>query len=178
MNKFLCSAFAAALLTATALPTSAFAMQEASQADIIVTAQHQKMWDKGSKLESEGLTAMEKAKKKLISFSADVVNAQNKRDSARAQAENANAEFRNLTASIPYFSDPEEAARWARQVDKAAGEWAKYSDRRMDGREELDKSSKKQIKAQAEVDKAQAKIDQGRALKAEAERLSRFDRAR
>ena len=105
-------------------------------------------------------------------ISADVVDAQNKRDSSRNRSDNASAEFRKLTSNITYFSDAEEATRWARQVDKAASQWAKYDDHRGDGRKDLDKATKKQRKAQGAVDKAQAKVDRGRSMKAEAERLT------
>ena len=144
----------------------------AANAPIIVTGKFKKNWEKGSKLEAEGIKELEKAKNTLVGHSADVVEAQNKRDSARARAENASAEFRRLTSSQSYISDAEEAARWAKQVEKAASEWAKYDDRRLDGREDLDKSSSQQKKAQAAVDKAQSKIDRGRTMKMEAERLS------
>ena len=139
---------------------------------IVVTAKHKKNWDKGSKMEADGLKELEKAKNNLVGYSADVVEAQNKRDSSRARGENAATEFRRLTTSQSYFSDPAEAARWAKQVEKAASEWAKYDDRRLDGREDLDKGMSRQSKAQASVDKAQNKVDRGRAMKREAERLS------
>lgn len=165
-------AAAGLVLAATAMPVTAIAQDTMSAPTIVVTGKYQKDWDKGSKLEAQGIKELEKAKKALIGYSADVVNAQNKRDSSRARSENASAEFRKLTASPTYFSDAAEASRWARQVEKAAAEWAKYDDRRGDGRAELDKAMKKQSKAQAAVDKAQAKIDRGRTMKAEAERLS------
>lgn len=165
-------AAAGLVLAATTLPAVAVAQDSMAAPAIVVTGKYQKDWDKGSKVEADGIKELEKAKKALIGYSAEVVNAQNKRDSSRARAENASAEFRKLTASTTYFSDAAEAARWARQVDKAAAEWAKFDDRRGDGRAELDKAMKKQSKAQAAVDKAQAKIDRGRTMKAEAERLS------
>lgn len=158
-----------------ALTTPASAQQEVTPT-VIVAPQYERDWNKGSKLEADGLRDLEKAKKDLVRYSADVVDAQNKRDSSRARAENAASEFRKLTASQSYFSDVEEAARWARQVEKAAAEWAKYDDRRGDGRDELESASKKQRRAQEAVDKAQAKIDRGRTMKAEAERLSMLER--
>lgn len=163
-------------LAIAGLPTVGLAQESDPTSAIVVTAKHQGLWDKGSKLEAQGLKDLESAKKKLIGYSADVVGAQNKRDSSRSRAENASAEFRKLTTSVTYFSDPQEAARWARQVDKAAAEWAKYDDRRGDGRQDLDKGVKRQRDAQEAVDKAQAKVDRGRAMKAEAERLSRLPR--
>lgn len=160
-------------LAIAGMPAVALAQETDSASAIVVTAKHQGLWDKGSKLEAKGLKELEAAKKKLISYSADVVDAQNKRDSSRSRAENASDEFRKLTSSVTYFSDPQEAARWARQVDKAATEWAKFDDRRGDGRQDLDKGVTRQRDAQKAVDKAQATVDRGRTMKAEAERLSR-----
>lgn len=176
MNKLFSSALASALLVSVAIPSASFAQIQAGQQEIVVTAENQKLWDKGNKLEMAGLTEMEKAKKDLISHSANVVNAQNKRDSSQAQADNYSAQFRNLTTPVQYFSDPAEAARWARQVDKAASGWAKYDNRGGDGSSDFSKSSKKQVNAQATVDKAQIKIDKGRTMKAQAESLSMMRR--
>lgn len=171
------SVFAAAglVLAATTLPSIAIAQDALPAPELIVTGKYQKAWNKGSALEAEGLKELEKAKQALVRYSADVVSAQNKRDTARARSENAAAEFRNLTANMTYFSDAEEASRWARQVEKAAAEWTKHDDRRGDGRQDLDEATKQQTKAQEAVDKAQAKVDRGRAMKAEAERLSRLE---
>ncbi|MGN3974196.1 hypothetical protein [Tsuneonella sp. SYSU-LHT278] len=165
----------AILLATVGMPATAAAQDAMPAPQIIVIGKYQKDWDKGSKLEAEGLVALEKAKKDLVRYSADVVDAQNKRDGSRARSEHAAAEFRKLTSNITYFSDAEEAARWARQVEKAASQWAKYAERRGDGRKELDAATRKQSQAQSAVDKAQAKVDRGRAMKAEAERLSRID---
>ena len=170
------SLFAAAglILAATALPPMALAQDALPAPELIVTGKYQSAWDKGSKLEAQGLKELEKAKQDLIRYSADVVSAQNKRDTSRARSDNASAEFRKLVNNSGYFTDAAEAARWARQVEKAAAEWAKYDDRRGDGRADLGEATKRQAKAQAAVDKAQAKVDRGRTMKAEAERLSRL----
>lgn len=168
------SFFAAAglVLAATAMPVVAVAQDALPTPTIVVTGKYQETWDKGSELEAQGLRDLERAKKDLARYSADVVDAQNKRDGSRAQSDNASAEFRKLTASITYFSDAGEASRWARQVDMAASQWAKHDDRRGDGRKDLDKAMKKQRQAQEAVDKAQATVDRGRTMKTEAERLS------
>jgi hypothetical protein len=170
VNKLI--ATAALVLATTAIPAIAAAQVSTPAPTIVVTGKYQKSWNKGSSLEAEGIRDMEKAKKELVRYSADVVNAQNKRDSARARAENAADEFRNLTAAPIYFSDAEEAVQWARRVEKASSDWAKFDARRGDGRAELDKAMTKQRRAQQAVDKAQAMIDQGRTMKTEAERLS------
>lgn len=160
------------VLAATALPLPAIAQPATAIPTIVVAGKHQKAWNKGSKLEVEGIKELDKAKKDLVRYSADVVDAQNKRDNARARSENASADFRRLTSTQTYFTDADEAASWAQQVDKAASSWAKHDDRRTDGRDDLDKAIKQQRKAQAAVDKAQDKVDRGRTLKADAERLS------
>jgi hypothetical protein len=165
------------ILPAMMIPAAVSAQQEGAQqttvaAPIVVTAKYMKDWTKGSKMEAEGLKDLEKAKNNLVGYAADVVEAQNKRDSSQARGDNASAEFRRLTANPIYFADGEEAARWAKQVDKAASEWAKFAERGTDGRDDLDSAMSKQNKAQAAVDKAQNKVDRGRTMKIEAERLS------
>lgn len=162
----------ALVLAASAMPMTAIAQDITQTETIVVLAKFQKDWNKGSALEAQGLKELEKAKTKLIESSADVVSSQNKRDSSLARSENAAGEFRNLTSTMPYFSDATEAARWARQVEASAKEWAKYDGRQDDGSDDLEKARKAQIKAQAAVDKAQLKIEKGRTMKFEAERLS------
>lgn len=161
-------AFAASVAV---LPAAASAQAEAAP-QIVVSAKYQKDWDKGHEMEAKGLAELEKAKRDLIKHSADVVEAQNKRTSAGAQGMNAEEKFRALTQPVPVFTSPDEAARWARQVDDVAKEWAKYSDRQGDGAKAFEKSVERQNKAQAAVNKAEARIERGRAMKAEAERLS------
>lgn len=171
--KIFIAAIALAIPALTAPSIASAQGTTASVAEpIVVTAKHKKSWEKGSKMEADALKDLEKAKNNLVKYSADVVEAQNKRDSSQARGDNASAEFRRLTASQTYFADAQEAARWAKQVDKAAAEWAKYAERRTDGRDDLDTAMSKQNKAQAAVDKAQNRVDRGRAMKMEAERLS------
>lgn len=172
MKSFLLSAVAIATFSTGALANQNVQSPNIGTSDIVVTAKNQKLWDKGNALEGKGLTSYEKARKSLIDSSGDVVKAQNKRDSSSAQSDRASNEFRNLTAVVPNFSSGEEAKKWAESVDSAASDWAKYADRRSDGRDDLEKASKAQNKAQDQVDKAQAMIDRGRAMKAEATRLS------
>ena len=161
------------LLASAAIPSVALAQEEmAVTENIVVTAKFQRDWDKGSGMVTNGLRQMEKAKTRLISASADVVNAQNKRESALAQADNAAAIFRNITTNMPYFADAQEAKLWSQQVTKSATEWARFDAQRDAGASAFDKASKSQAQAQAAVDKAQARIDQGRAMMANAEQLS------
>lgn len=165
-------AAASLAIATTALPAVAIAQDAMAVPTIVVTGKYQERWEKGSKLEAEGLGDLEEAKKNLVRYSADVVDGQNKRDGSGDQSDNASAEFRKLTSNMAQFSDGKEASRWARQVEKAASNWAKYDNRRGDGRNELNKAMKKQTKAQEAVEKAQLKVERGRAMKAEAERLS------
>ncbi|NJM49892.1 MAG: hypothetical protein HC843_02580 [Sphingomonadales bacterium] len=139
-NKIILTIAAASL--AIAAPNTLFAQQSGIAPAAIVSGKLQKQWDKGSKLERKGLANRAKAEKSLADASRDVINAQSKRDNGRAIGENAKAEFLQLTSATPYFADAQEAARWARQVDKVAGLWAKHDDRRLDGRADLEKAQK------------------------------------
>lgn len=172
MNKFLIILTASIALSGASITAQNIQSENIATTEIVVTAKNQKLWDKGNQLEAKGLTAYEKARKNLIESSSDVVKAQNKRDSSAAQSDRASAEFRNLTSVVPNFSNGEDAKKWSESVNNAASEWAKYADRRIDGRDDLTKSSKAQNKAQEQVDKAQAMIDRGRAMKTQAVSLS------
>lgn len=159
-------------LTSLAMPQTGIAQELHAAVEIVVSAEHQRDWDRGSKIEAEGLRDMQKAKRDLVKYSADVVNAQDLRDTSLSRAENARQAFESLT-SRPFFSDPSNAREWARQVEATASDWEEYSDRSEKGAKDLRKAQKRQTNAQTKVDEAQAKIDEGRALKAEAERASR-----
>lgn len=165
---FVSSAIALAM---AGLPVAAAAQNAPANPQIVVSGKFQKDWDKGSKLEAEGLKDLQQAQRDLVGYSADVVNAQDKRDTSNKRAENARDAFQNLTAR-PFFSDPEEARKWAKQVESAATDWAKFDARREDGAKELRKAQDRQADAQKAVDKAQDKIDRGRTLMADAERAS------
>ena len=175
MNKFFVGAATALALAGT--PAIVSAQQPAATPQIVVTGKFQKDWNKGSQLEAEGLQELEKAKKNLVGVSADVVNAQNKRDSSHSRAENARQTFENLTNQM-VFSDPEEARKWAKRVESAASDWAKYHARREEGVKELRKAQKRQSSAQDDVAKAQDKIDKGRTMMVEAERASMRQQSR
>ncbi|MFC4293212.1 hypothetical protein ACFOWX_12375 [Sphingorhabdus arenilitoris] len=171
-KKIILSLITASMAFAT--PQLAVAQQDESAPAIVVTAKLQKQWDKGSQLELKGLKERAKAEKALADANRDVIAAQSKRDNSRAIGNNAKDEFLKLTSPVPYFADADEAARWARQVDKVAGEWAKHDDRRLDGRADLEKAQKKQAKAQSALAKAQSDVDQGRSLKLDAEQRSQI----
>ena len=159
-------------LAALAAPQAAFAQaDEAPAGSIIVSGEFQKDWNKGNKLEAEGLGELQKAKDSLVRYSADVVNAQDLRDTSQDRADNARLAFEALTQR-PYFSSPEEARKWAKQVEDAASDWEKYQSRRDEGAKDLVKAQKKQADAQEDVTKAERKIEKGRSLMAEAERSS------
>lgn len=161
---------AAAAFTLASGPIAS-AQETTDPSPIVVMAKYQGDWDKGSKLEAEGLAALEVAQRDLVKYSAEVANAQDKRDSSQSRAENARQAFQSLTAR-PYFSDPNDARDWARQVQGAAADWAKYDARQGDGANELRKAQKRQAGAQEAVAKAQSRIEKGRSLMAEAERSS------
>lgn len=161
-------------LATLAAPQVAFAQDQQAEATIVVTAKHQKAWDKGQKREAEGLRDMQKAKRDLVKHSASVVNAQDLRDTSQSRADNAREAFESLTAR-PFFSSPEDAHKWAKQVENAASDWDKYSERVEKGAKDFRKAQDRQADAQEAVDKAQRKIDEGRAMKAEAERASLLD---
>lgn len=163
---------AGAAFVALSAPVALSAQTIAAEATIVVTGQHQQDWQRGSALEAEGLKTLEKARKELVKHSADVVEAQSKRDIAGQRAANARATFESLTSTGLVAPSSKDAHRWAKQVEEAASEWSKHEARGADGAKALEKALKRQGKAQAEVDSAQAKVDLGRKLKADAERSS------
>lgn len=163
--------FGALVLAAISLPQTAYAQTDSQQPAIVVTAKNQKDWNKGNALEAKGLVTLQKANVELVRYSADIVTAQENRNSAQARAENARMSFENLTAR-PFFSDPVEARKWAKQVDSSATEWERNIKRGEKAQGELDKAQKRQETAQKNVAKAQQQVDEGRALMARAERDS------
>lgn len=167
------SIFAAAslALATTAMPGVAFAQDSAPEQTIIVTGKYQSDWNKGSSLEAQGLAERQKAQKDLVKFSADVVNAQNARDAAQAQALNARSEFQTLVSQAMTITDPDRARDYGQDISKFAKAWENFNDRAQSSANDLEKASKAQRKAQTAVDKAQAKVDRGQAMMADAERL-------
>lgn len=166
MKTFL---FASGLaLAALAAPIAAQNQSETDGTTIVVSAEHQKDWDRGNRIEAEGLRELEEAQRDLVRYSADVVDAQGKRDSSQDRANNARQAFESLTAR-PYFSNPDDARDWAKLVEETASEWKRFAARSDDGAEELRRAQRRQEKAQEAVEKAQEKIDEGREMMAEAE---------
>lgn len=171
------------MLGALALPLSAQAQDQtgaavATQSDtIVVTAEFQRDWDRGSKLEAEGLADLGKAERNLIRYSADVVNSQNTRDTNEAQASNAR---RNFEAQLTQtnFMTGKEARIWANSLESVAEDWEEYSDTMEDASKDLERALKRQSDAQNEVQKAQAKVDRGRGMMRSAERESQAARVR
>lgn len=158
-------------LASLAAPHMAVAQDQQTAADIIVSGKYQKDWDRGHKLEAEGLRDLQEAKRDLVKHSAAVVNAQDLRDTSQSRADNAREAFESLTVR-PFFSSADDAYKWAKQVESAASDWDKHSARSEQGVKDLNKAQKRQADAQEAVDKAQAKIDRGSAMKADAERAS------
>lgn len=159
----------AALLSLTA---PVLAQPMAAGSSIVVTGKHQQDWQRGNTLEAEGLKALEKARKELVKHSADVVDAETKRDVSSQRAANARGQFESLTKVGAASPSAKDSQRWAKQVEEAASAWAKHEERGAEGSKALTKAMKRQSKAQASVDEAQAKVDLGRRLMADAERNS------
>ena len=158
-------------LASLAAPQVAFAQDQQATSEIIVSGKFQQDWERGNKLEAEGLRDLQEAKRELVKQSAAVVNAQDLRDTSQSRAENAREAFETLTSN-PFFSDANDASKWAKRVEGAASDWDKYSERSEKGSKDLKKALRRQASAQEAVDKAQVKIDRGLAMKADAERAS------
>ncbi|MEL7453750.1 MAG: hypothetical protein AAGJ50_10310 [Pseudomonadota bacterium] len=169
MKTFLVASILA--MASIAAPQVAIAQTDRTTASIVVSGEFQKDWDKGSRLEAEGLRDMQSARRDLVKFSANVVNAQDLRDTSQSRSDNARETLESLTAN-PFFNDGTDARKWAKRVENAASDWEKYEERREKGAKDLRKAQKRQNDAQKAVDNAQAKINKGRALKSEAERAS------
>lgn len=168
--KLLMAASGLVLATLT-LPQVAMAQSEASQSTIVVSAENQRDWDKGNALEAKGLRDLQEANRSLVRHSADVVTAQETRDTSRSRAENARQAFESLT-NRPFFSNAKEARRWSQQVEATAKDWERFTDNGEGAARDLKKAQSKQAKAQEQVDKAQRQVDEGRAMMAAAERAS------
>lgn len=163
-------------LATTAMPFVAAAQDSAQEQPIVVTGKYQSDWNKGSSLQAQGLTELQESQKSLVKFSADVVNAQNARDAAQAQALNSRSEFQTLVSQAMSITDPDRARNYGKEINNFAKAWENYNDRVQASTSDLDKASKEQRKAQAAVDKAQTKVDRGRAMMTDAERLSQARR--
>lgn len=169
------------VLGALALPLCAHAQDRTTGAApsdvIVVSAEFQRDWDRGSKLEAEGLADLGKAERDLIRYSADVVTSQNSRDTNEAQASNARRNFEaQLTQSN--FMTGKEARDWAQGLESVAKDWEKYSDTMENASKDLERALNRQSKAQNAVQEAQAKVDRGRAMMRSAERESEAARLR
>lgn len=172
-----------ALALPLALPLAAQAQDQAASAGtaqtdtIVVSAEFQRDWDRGSKLEAEGLADLGKSERNLIRHSADVVTSQNTRDTNEAQASNAR---RNFEAQLTQtnFMTGKEARDWANGLEKVAKDWEKYSDTMEGASKNLERALSRQSKAQNEVQEAQAKVDRGRTMMRSAERESQAARLR
>lgn len=158
-------------LASLAAPQVAVAQDQPTAAEIIVSGEHQRDWDRGNRAEAEGLRDLQSAQRDLVRYSAAVVEAQDKRDTSRSRADNAREAFESLTAR-PFFSEAGEARVWAKQVEETAKNWERFEERSEEGARELRRAQRRQANAQEAVDKAQTQIEEGRALMAEAERAS------
>lgn len=163
--------FAITITLAMSLATPGLA-QSAATAPIVVSGKYQRDWQRGSQMEAEGLKELEAAQKDQVSASADVVNAQNGRDSSQQRASNAAEEFRRLTAATPPLTSSRDALRWADDVQKAAKNWSRFDSRGNGRSEDLGENMKSQRQAQQALAKAEAKIARGRETMVEAQRRS------
>lgn len=163
---------AAAMMMSASLPAIAHAQSSGVKSEIVVTGKHQKLWDKGVKLEGQGLENLANAERDLNDASKNVLDAKSRRDNADAKIGNASDEFRQMTANIPAFASSKDAAKWADKLSDAAKSWAKNDNRHADGQGDLTKAMKQQSKAQEAILSAQSDIDKARAMKAEAQQRS------
>ncbi len=168
----------AAVFAALAAPQVAFAntgddnaVSSSATAEIIVSAEHQRTWDRGNRMEADGLRDLERARRDLVRYSADVVTAQDKRDTSLSRALNARQAFENLTVRAN-FTSGDDAKDWAKQVEELASDWDRFESRSSEGVRELDRALRRQANAQEAVDDAQAQVDEGLAMKSDAERAS------
>lgn len=174
-------ALGALTLPLSALPLAAQAQDGAvgaAQSDtIVVSADFQRDWNRGSKLEAEGLAELGKSERDLIRYSADVVTSQNTRDTNEAQADNARRNFEAQLVQTNFMTG-KEARDWAKGLEDVAKDWEKYTDTMEDVSKNLERALNRQSDAQNEVQKAQAKVDRGRAMMRSAERESQAARLR
>lgn len=174
MNKLILAGLSGIIASGAVsmVPAIALAQSPAANSGIVVTGKYQNQWEKGNRLEAEGLRDLEEAQRDLKRASGDVNDARNRMNNSQERGGKAEAEFRSLTERPEKFTDPDDALRWAKQVEEAARDWERSAERGDDREDSLDDESKQQRKAQKAVDKAQKKIASGRKMMAEAQRLS------
>jgi len=160
-------------LGASSVPFAAMAQANDAADTIVVTAEHQRDWDRGNRLEARGIEDLAKAQRELVRRSADVVNFQNRRDTSMARAENAQRTFDNLVAN-PSVADAKDAREWAKRLEEVASEWESNAERMEEADRDLERALRRKTNAETEVVEAQSKIDEGRAQMAQAERASRL----
>jgi hypothetical protein len=113
---------------------STFAVSQAPT----ISEQHRSGWEEGSRQEAQGLKDLQKSQKALTRANERVLEAQKKRDNSRVNSDRASAEFQRLVRSMPQFTDPSIAESWAREVNTAAADWAKFEGRNQESKTELD----------------------------------------
>ncbi len=165
---------AAALLSAAyffPISASAQAGPEA-QPEIIVTAEHQRDWNRGRQIETGGLADLADAEQKLARYNAERADAQTMRDAAQARVDTARSGFEALVAQASSVTDPDRARDLGRDIRKYADDWENFDDQLRSADSNLERAAHTQSDAQEDRDKAQAVVDRGRAMMAEAERRS------
>jgi hypothetical protein len=164
----------AALLLAAMSMSAPLAAQTTAPASetIVVTGAYQKMWTQGDLKEKAGLAELSKAQNKLANANAAISKSTGSQSVNAGKASNAEAEFRHLTVPTPDFTVAEDASIWADKVALAAKNWKNSLKAGDKDNKSLSGLTKKKENAEAAVNKAQARIDEGRRMKAEAQRLS------
>lgn len=164
---------AAALLSAAYFPISASAQAgPEAQSEIIVTAEHQRDWNRGRQIETRGLADLADAEQKLARFNAERADAQTTRDTAQTRVDTARSGFEALVAQATSVTDPDRARDFGRDIKKYSDDWENFDDQLRSADSNLERAANSQSNAQEDRDKAQAVVDRGRAVMAEAARRS------
>lgn len=162
-----------AALLGTALSSTAISAQaNPAPSEIVVTAEHQRDWNRGKQIETSGLEDLSEAQQKLARYNAERTSAQTAHDAAQAHVDNARSGFEAQVAQAANVTDPDRARDFGRDIKKFADDWENFDDQLRVADRDLERATSRQRDAQEDYDKAQAAVDRGRAMMAEAERRS------
>ncbi len=161
------------VLLGTALSSTAISAQaNPAQSEIVVTAEHQRDWNRGKQIETSGLEDLSEAQQKLTRYNAERASAQTAHDAVQARVDNARSGFEAQVAQATNVTDPDRARDSGRDIKKFADDWENFDDQLRVADRDLERATSRQGDAQEDYDKAQAAVDRGRAMMAEAERHS------
>ncbi len=162
-----------AALLGTALSSTAISAQaNPAQSEIVVTAEHQRDWNRGKQIETSGLEDLSKAQEKLARYNAERADAQTARDAAQDRVDGARSGFEAQVAQATNVTNPDRARDSGRDIKKFADDWENFDDQLRVAERDLERATNRQSDAQEDYDKAQAAVDLGRTMMAEAERRS------